>query len=453
MIAGSVTDDRRAEAVLEGHDPCIARLDAAIGAAAALGVTTDAAEAVRADAVERLGFPSDAYVVALVGGTGVGKSSLVNALAGREISVASVRRPTTSRPVAWLSAGRRDELEPLLGWLGVEHDDVRTTDASTLGDVAILDLPDLDSTAIEHRRRVEAVLPRVDAVVWVTDPEKYADAVLHDDFLATWIPRLDRQVVVLNKVDRLGARETEQVRRDLERELGELAGRGRTGRATRAPAVIAASAVGAAAAPGEVSPSSNGSRPDAGAGTDALRDWLTAHIAAKAVIRARLTAAIRDAARSLAAAARVGPEPAPILDGAARRRAIDAATAALLRIVDIATPRGSGRRRDTGASAGSRSRPAGRPDRGDLSLVRPPVSRRGSRGLPCPVAGARRRHDGRGAGSRGDGGAASDRIARDPRAPRERPSTVPRSNAALRAASIEPSPGTTSRRRPAPHGR
>ena len=43
----------------------------------------------------------DAYVLALVGGTGVGKSSIVNALAGETVTPAGVRRPTTSRAVAW----------------------------------------------------------------------------------------------------------------------------------------------------------------------------------------------------------------------------------------------------------------------------------------------------------------------------------------------------------------
>jgi 50S ribosome-binding GTPase len=337
VTTAAVPEGSRGPAAIDAIDPCVVRLDAAITAATALGVPTDAAARIRDDARERLGFPSDAYVVALVGGTGVGKSSLVNALAGREISPASVRRPTTSRPIAWLSAGRRDELRPLLDWLGVDPDDVREADASDLGSVAILDLPDLDSTALDHRRRVEAVLPRVDSVVWVTDPEKYADAVLHDEFLARWVPRLDRQVVVLNKVDRLDARETEQVRRDLERDLAALAGRGDRARRgvapgpQQSPQVVAASAID-----GRVAVTGGAAARTAGAGMDALREWLAARVAAKVVVRARLTASIRDAARSLAVAAGLETgAPAPVLADAARRRAVEAATAGLLRIVDI----------------------------------------------------------------------------------------------------------------------
>ncbi|HEX5825054.1 MAG TPA: dynamin family protein, partial [Candidatus Limnocylindrales bacterium] len=123
-----------------GLDPCLARLDAAIEAARALGIPTDDADAVRSDAAARLGFPSDAYVLALVGGTGVGKSSLLNAMAGADVSPASVIRPTTARPVAWLSESSAAELGELLAWLGVASEDTHETASTGLGAVAILDL-------------------------------------------------------------------------------------------------------------------------------------------------------------------------------------------------------------------------------------------------------------------------------------------------------------------------
>jgi len=142
---------------------CLAALLRAIEAADVLGLPTNVARDVHADGAQRLGYPSDAYVLALVGGTGVGKSSLLNALAGAPVSPASPRRPTTSEPVAWVPGAEREALGSLLDWLGVSE--VREHRADGLGSIAILDLPDMDSVVGAHRERVEALLPLVDAVV------------------------------------------------------------------------------------------------------------------------------------------------------------------------------------------------------------------------------------------------------------------------------------------------
>src|SRR5688500_14893615 len=159
-----------------GIGACLRRLDEAIGAATLLGVPTDDAQAVAREVAARLGFPAETYVLALVGGTGVGKSSLLNALAGSSVSSASARRPTTAHPLAWVPRSSRQDLGGLLGWLGIPDEEVRDHDQDARGNVAILDLPDLDSVELEHRERVEAVLPRVDAVVGVTDPAKIGRA-------------------------------------------------------------------------------------------------------------------------------------------------------------------------------------------------------------------------------------------------------------------------------------
>ena len=308
---------------------CLAQLEAAIDAAAVLGIPVTEAEAVRAEADRRLGFPSDAAVVALVGGTGVGKSTLLNALAGDAVSAASVRRPTTAVPVAWVPAGGRDDFSGLLAWLGV--DAVREHHDGSLPSVAILDLPDLDSVAREHRVRVEELLPRVDAVVWVTDPEKYRDAVLHDDFLHQWLPRLDRQLVVLNKADRLGP-DAETVRRDL---LRSLAGH------LPAGSPVSLEVVAASAGSGEIEP---------------VRAWLGGVVDAKRVVVGRLAASIRAALDDLTARAALdtGRDPSPMLDTRERERAIDTATTEVLRLVDL-----PGAERQAVAATRAAARPAG----------------------------------------------------------------------------------------------
>jgi GTP-binding protein EngB required for normal cell division len=331
------------DAALAGTDDplraCLAGLLEAADAADALGLPTSSLRATYADAVARVGFPGEAYVLAFVGGTGVGKSSLLNTLAGSAVSAASARRPTTTAPIAWIPAAERAALTPLLAWIGVE--DVREHAGTDLGPVAILDLPDMDSVAGEHRAQVEAILPRVDAVAWITDPEKYHDAALHDDFLRTWLPRLARQVVVLNKADRLSADDGQRVLHDLENDLASIStlGVGRGGAAV-VPVVVTA------ASPGAGGP----------AVLDGLHDWLKDGVAAKAVVRARVAATVLDLARRVAADAGIDPRrPATrFLDDASRAAAIVAATAAVLNAVDLA-----GLQRQAEAATRARARARG----------------------------------------------------------------------------------------------
>jgi hypothetical protein len=307
-------DPRPGEPGAVRPEDLLARLIRAIEAARTLGIPVDRAEAVRTDAAARLGFPADVYVLALVGGTGVGKSSLLNALAGEAVSPVSVRRPTTDEPVAWVPHDARRDLDELLVWLNVRQ--IREHGSAGPGGVAILDLPDIDSIEATHRERVEDLLPRVDAVVWVTDPEKYHDAVLHDDFLHQWIQRLDRQAIVLNKSDRLEPDAVPKVRRDLERDVAtRFAVSGRAH-----PPVIVASAIGGAAELSE------------------LRGWLAAQIEAKRIVRDRLVATLGATLNGLAREAGVDPTAPfePFLGPGPRRAAMAAVTDAVLRALDLA---------------------------------------------------------------------------------------------------------------------
>jgi len=329
-------------ALNDSVERCLRMLGDAADAADRLGIDTHVVRTAHADAMRRIGFPGEAYVLALVGGTGVGKSSLLNALAGEAVSVASVRRPTTSRPVAWLPAAVRVALAPFLEWLGV--DDVREHRGHGLGPVAILDLPDMDSVEVEHRARVESILPRVDAVMWVTDPEKYHDAVLHDGFLRTWLPRLARQVVVVNKTDRLAPDDARRVRSDLELDLARS-----DGRDTGHPVPVLLTS---AAPPGDPRTGESAQR------LDDVRRWLSDGVAAKSIVRARLAATAVELAHGLAREAGIDPARPfrPYLDATSRSAAVEDAATAVLRTVDL---RGRERQAEAATRAGARARGAG----------------------------------------------------------------------------------------------
>ncbi|MEU9356270.1 YfjP family GTPase [Streptomyces griseoloalbus] len=163
-------------------------------------------------------------VVAIAGATGSGKSQLFNTLAGVPISETGVRRPTTAAPIA---CSWSDGAASLIERLGIPPRLRRrplqaTADADErLRGLVLVDLPDHDSAAVQHREQVDRVLGLVDAVIWVVDPEKYADAMLHERYLRPMAAHAEVMFVVLNQIDRLPGEAAEQVLDDLRRLLDE----------------------------------------------------------------------------------------------------------------------------------------------------------------------------------------------------------------------------------------
>lgn len=144
----------------------------------------------------RLGHGSAHTVVAIAGATGSGKSSLFNALVGAPVAEVDVRRPTTSTTQAAIFGGGADSL---LDWLDVPRRHV--TEGGALDGLVLLDLPDHDSVVTAHRDEVERLVRVVDAFLWVVDPQKYADAALHRQYLSRFAARGVVSVVVLNHID------------------------------------------------------------------------------------------------------------------------------------------------------------------------------------------------------------------------------------------------------------
>ena len=197
--------DRRLEALARAVELAGGRLDRD---------RVDAARRLVQRAGQRLGLGLEATVVALAGPTGAGKSSLFNALSGDEVSLVGRRRPTTATAAA---AVWGDSNPALLDWLGVPRRHHAAD--SALDGLVLVDLPDFDSVEHSHRLEADRVIELVDLLVWVVDPQKYADASLHEDYLRPLARHAEAMLVVLNQADVVDDGAARRIRDDLTRLL------------------------------------------------------------------------------------------------------------------------------------------------------------------------------------------------------------------------------------------
>jgi GTPase Era involved in 16S rRNA processing len=189
----------------------------------------DDARAVVDRASGRLRLSAEHTVVAIAGATGSGKSSTFNALTGLELSAVGVRRPTTS----WASAcvWGREGADELLEWLGIPSRHQTTRDSmldsgrrgkdNELEGVVLLDLPDHDSTEVSHHLEVDRLVQLADLLIWVLDPQKYADAAVHDRYLAPLATHQGVMLVVLNHIDTVPEQRRQAMVDDVRRLLAE----------------------------------------------------------------------------------------------------------------------------------------------------------------------------------------------------------------------------------------
>ena len=224
----------------------------------------------------RLAISGSATVVALAGATGSGKSSIFNALSGTTLATVGVRRPTTAHAMA--CSWGEESAEDLLDWLQIPRRHALEADperAAALDGLVLLDLPDHDSTEVDHRMEVDRLVRLVDMLVWVVDPQKYADAAIHDRYLKPLAQHSDVMMIILNQVDQLSASQREQCLKDLRRLL--------TSEGLAKVPVMAVSAV-------------------TGEGIEGLRDVLAKQVAEKQAAALRLAADVSVAAAMLSEA-------------------------------------------------------------------------------------------------------------------------------------------------------
>ena len=281
-----------------------------------------------AETLERLSqrreLSTEHTVIGFFGATGSGKSTLFNAIAGQNIALSAPTRPTTSTVQAaiWEAEGS----EELLDWLGIakrvypqtqalaaEGEATEGNEASgnnkvaggvaapnavtepapglfnrirravggrgemrtRTGGLILLDMPDFDSVTTTNRDLAARMMRYVDVLVWVVDPQKYADAVIHRDFMVPLAASGAQALCVLNQADKLAPAEVPAVLASLTRLL----------QAEGTEAHLLAAPIAVSARTGE--------------GVDVLRDLLAQVAAAKSLSLQRTDAQLHATASQL----------------------------------------------------------------------------------------------------------------------------------------------------------
>lgn len=267
---------------------------------------------------QRRELSTEHTVIGVFGATGSGKSTLFNAIAGQNIALSAPTRPTTSTVQAaiWEAEGS----EELLDWLGIDKRVYLQTQALTAegntaegseaaggaaapnavtepapglfnrirravggrgemrtrtGGLILLDMPDFDSVTTTNRDLAARMMRYVDVLVWVVDPQKYADAVIHRDFMVPLAASGAQALCVLNQADKLAPAEVPAVLASLTRLL-QVEG---------TDAHLLAAPIAVSARTGE--------------GVDALRDLLAQVAAAKSLSLQRTDAQLHATASQL----------------------------------------------------------------------------------------------------------------------------------------------------------
>src|ERR1700733_4312269 len=179
------------------------------------------AEQLVARAGERLRLSPNHTVAVRAGGTGSGKSSLFNRMAGADFSAVGVIRPFTKDPHACVWG--MDGAGPLLEGLPRRNRSARSSALSegeaSLRGLVLIDLPDHDSVAAGAAVETNRLVGLARLMVWVLDPQKYADASVPRRYLTPLAGHSSVIAVVLNQSDLLTPEQSEDCVSDLTRLL------------------------------------------------------------------------------------------------------------------------------------------------------------------------------------------------------------------------------------------
>ncbi len=112
-------------------------------------------------------------IVAFMGGSGVGKSTLLNRLAGKSIARTGIERPT-SREVT-LFHHHSVAIQHLPEQLPITQIKIAQHEEEAKKNIIWIDMPDFDSTEQSNKQLVLQWLPHIDVLIYVVSPERYRD--------------------------------------------------------------------------------------------------------------------------------------------------------------------------------------------------------------------------------------------------------------------------------------
>ncbi|MCA9034958.1 MAG: GTPase domain-containing protein [Planctomycetaceae bacterium] len=120
-------------------------------------------------------------VVATFGGTGTGKSSLVNALVGEEVTTAGRQRPTTTIPILLV----HPSIDASALGLDLSRFHLKTVDSPVLKELVLIDCPDPDTSETAgtgtNLALLRSIVPHCDVLIYVSTQQKYRSARVVDE--------------------------------------------------------------------------------------------------------------------------------------------------------------------------------------------------------------------------------------------------------------------------------
>jgi len=162
---------------------------------------------------------SDCLIVVMLGGTKVGKTTTINALAGRSIGESSAKACFTSRPAIYVHRRREALARTRLAGILREDDTFVVHDEDGLERIILVDTPDLDGVEAEHHEVFRKLLERADLALSVVTTQKYDSRILYEILGREMGFR--RVVFVFNRIDE-GIPFSEKIRMDLLAKIAPL---------------------------------------------------------------------------------------------------------------------------------------------------------------------------------------------------------------------------------------